>query len=351
MIDVGSFGFAIAGTGAIARVHKDAIHGIPGARLAAVWSRTPENAQTFAAEAGCDTEKDLDSLAARDDVDAVIVTTASGYHLEPALAAARAGKHILVEKPLEVTTERCDEMIAAAEQAGVKLGCIFQSRFAPGNQRVYDAVQANEFGRIVLGNAYVKWHRPQSYYDQGAWRGTWKLDGGGALMNQAIHQVDLLQWMMGPVASVSAYTDRLARENIEVEDTAVAVIRFASGALGVIEATTSVYPGYPKRLEIHGAAGGAIVVDDNLTEWTGQGLSDEENQAIVDELTDAANTKTFADPMALGVERHRLQIEQFMQAVNDDAPLSVDGHEARKSVALIEAIYESSRSGEPVTDV
>lgn len=343
------FGFAIAGTGAIAAVHRDAIQNIPNAKLAAVWSRTPANAEKFAAESGCATEPTLELLAQRDDVDAVIVTTASGFHLEPALAAARAGKHILVEKPLEVTAERCDQMIAAARDAGVQLGCIFQSRFAPVNQRVYEAAQGSEFGRLVLGNAYVKWHRPQSYYDQGAWRGTWKLDGGGALMNQAIHQVDLLQWIMGPVKWVTAQTDCLAREGIEVEDTAAAVLRFESGALGVIEATTSVYPGYPKRLEIHGSQGGAVVVDDILTDWTSAGASAEHNQAILQELGGGERSGTFANPMALGIERHRLQIEEFMRAVTEGTPLTVDGSEGRKSVALIEAIYNSSRTGQPVT--
>lgn len=345
------FGFAIAGTGAIAAIHRDAIKNIPGAKLVAVWSRTQANAEKFAAEAGCAVEPDLDRLAQRDDVDAVIVTTASGYHLEPALAAARAGKHILVEKPLEVTTERCDQMIAAAEEAKVKLGCIFQSRFAPVNRHVYEAANSGRFGRLVLGDAYVKWHRPQSYYDQGAWRGTWQLDGGGALMNQAIHQVDLLQWIMGPVKWVSAQTDRLAREGIEVEDTAVAILRFESGAMGVIEATTSLYPGYPKRLEIHGSEGGAVVVDDLLIEWTEAGASEDENKAVVEKFGGGEKTGTFADPMALGVERHQRQIEEFMRAVKEDGPLTVDGAEGRKSVALIEAIYRSARTGEPVTDI
>lgn len=345
------FGFAIAGTGAIAAVHRDAIRHIPGAKLVAVWSRTASRAEAFAAEAGCAVEPTLERLAGRDDVDAVIITTASGFHLEPALAAAQAGKHILVEKPLEVTTERCDAMIAAAREHNVQLGCIFQSRFAPVNRRVQQAAAAGEFGRLILGDAYVKWYRSQEYYDQGAWRGTWQLDGGGALMNQAIHQVDLLQWIMGPVAWVSAQTDTLAREGIEVEDTAVAVLRFTSGAVGVIEATTSLYPGYPKRLEVHGSGGGAVVVDDVLTEWTAQGASAEENQRTLREFGGGERTGTFADPMALSFQRHKLQIEEFMDAATKGTPLTVDGVEGRKSVALIEAIYQSARTGQPVTNI
>lgn len=345
------FGFAIAGTGAIARVHRDAIANIPGAKLVAVWSRTAERAEAFAAESGCEVEPSLEHLAGRDDVDAIIVTTASGFHLEPALAAAKAGKHILVEKPLEVTTERCDAMIEAAREHNVKLGCIFQSRFAPVNRKVQEAAAAGQFGRLVLGDAYVKWYRSQEYYAQGAWRGTWKLDGGGALMNQAIHQVDLLQWIMGPVKWVSAQTDTLAREGIEVEDTAAAVLRFESGAIGVIEATTSIYPGYPKRLEIHGSAGGAVVVDDVLTEWATEGASEEENRKVLEEFGGGERTGTFADPMALSFQRHKAQIEEFMEAVTKGTPLTVDGEEGRKSVALIEAIYKSARTGEPVTDI
>lgn len=344
-----TFGFAIAGTGAIAKLHQDAIKAIPNARLSAVWSRTQEKAEAFATAAGgCAVETDLDRLAGRDDVDIVIVTTASGYHLEPALAAARAGKHVLVEKPLEVTAERCDQIIDAAKGAKVRLGCIFQSRFAPANRRVHDGVQGGEFGRLVLGNAYVKWFRPQSYYDQGDWRGTWRFDGGGALMNQSIHQVDLLQWLMGPVTFVSAQVDCLAHEGIEVEDTAAAVLRFESGAIGVIEGTTSVYPGYPKRLEIHGAEGGAVVVDDLMTAWTAKGASDEADAGVLAEYGGGEQTGTFADPMALSSERHRLQIEEFMHAIEQDRPAFVDGSEGRKAVALIQAIYESARTGKPV---
>lgn len=344
--------FGIAGTGTIARVHREAIKHIPNAELVACWSITEDDARPFAEEAGIDIEPTLEALAGRDDVDAVIVATASGFHLEPALAAAKAGKHVLVEKPLEITTERIDQMIAAAEENNVKLGCIFQVRFSPANQRLKKAVDNGEFGRLVLGDAQVKWYRSQQYYDQGAWRGTWKLDGGGALMNQAIHQVDLLQWMMGPVTWVSAQTDTLARTGIEVEDTAVAILRFESGAMGVITATTSIYPGYPKRLEIHGARGGAVLVDDLVSAWHVEGASEEEIQKILEEYGAGNGTKGLsADPTALSYMGHKRQIEEFIDAILNDGPLSVDGYEGRKSVAIIEAIYRSARTGEPVTDL
>src|SRR5690606_2675649 len=228
-----SFGFAVIGAGAIAQAHIDSIQTIPGARLIGLWGRTPERAKQAAQRHGCLWEPEMEKLIERSDVDVVVVATASGFHMEPAVAAARAGKHLVVEKPLEVTLERCDAIIEAAQEHGVKLACIFQSRFAPANRFVRDAAAQGRFGRLVLGDAYVKWHRPQSYYDQAEWRGTWKFDGGGALMNQSIHQIDLLQWMMGPVESVFAHTDCLAHSGLEVEDTAAAVLRFASGALGV----------------------------------------------------------------------------------------------------------------------
>ena len=190
----------------------------------------------------------LDQALRRDDVHAVIICTPSGNHLESALAAAAAGKHVVVEKPLEITPERCDQIIAACDKAGVKLCTIFPSRFADANMALKTAVDAGRFGKLTLGETTCKWCRTQAYYDSGQWRGTWQLDGGGALMNQAIHNVDLLLWLMGPVTHVSGFTATLAHERIEVEDTAVATLRFANGALGVIIAATSIHPGFPKTI-------------------------------------------------------------------------------------------------------
>jgi UDP-N-acetyl-2-amino-2-deoxyglucuronate dehydrogenase len=343
------YGLAIVGCGAIARIHKDAIKSIANAELTAVWSRTFSKAKGFAEESGCEAEKDLDTLVQRKDVDIVIVTTASGYHLEPAMAAIKAGKHVLVEKPLEITTQRCDEMIRAAQQAGVQLGCIFQSRFLPVNQFIYQQVKTGALGKIVLGDAYVKWYRPQAYYDQAAWRGTWGLEGGGALITQAIHQVDLLNWILGPVKWVSAQMDCFAHEKIEVEDTLVAALRFASGALGIIEATTSVYHGYPKKLEIHGDKGTMVLVDTQIETWKQQGLSDEDSQANIARFSGEDQSGTYSDPMALSYRLHQLQIEDFIKAVDTGTTPLVDGIEGRKAVELVEAVYNSAKEGKPVT--
>ena len=206
-------------------------------------------------------------MLAHPGLDVVCVCTPSGAHMEPAVQAARAGKHVVVEKPLEITLPRCDAIIAACDAAGVRLCTIFPSRFSDANIRLKEAIELGRFGRLTLGDTYVKWWRTQQYYDSGGWRGTWDLDGGGALMNQAIHNVDLLYWLMGDVAAITAMTATLAHERIEVEDTAVAALRFKNGALGTIEAATSAYPGLLKRTEIHGDRGSARVEQDDITLW------------------------------------------------------------------------------------
>src|SRR3974390_731690 len=211
----------------------------------------------------CDIATDLADVLGRKDVDVVIVTTPSGAHLEPAVASALAKKHVVVEKPLEITLERCDRIIDACAKNGVQLCTIFPSRFGDANIELKRAVGAGRFGRVTLGETTCKWWREQSYYDLGGWKGTQALDGGGALMNQAIHNVDLLLWMMGDVSASMGFTTMLAHERIEVEDTAVAALRFKNGALGVIQATTSVWPGLPKTIAIHGNRGSAGIEQDN----------------------------------------------------------------------------------------
>src|SRR5262249_15268092 len=214
------FGFCIVGCGMIARFHTRAIADIPGARLAALVSRSRASAEKLLAETGapaCPIHTDLAGALAQPDVDAVIVTTPSGAHLDSAVAAAAAGKHVVVEKPLEITPERCDRIIAACDKASVQLCTIFPSRFGDANLALKAAVDAGRLGRLTLGETACKWWRSQQYYDEGGWKGTQALDGGGALMNQAIHNVDLLLWMMGPVTHVSGFTATLAHQRIEVE--------------------------------------------------------------------------------------------------------------------------------------
>ena len=200
-------------------------------------------------------------------VEVVTIGTPSGAHLEPAVAAARAGKHVIVEKPLEITLRRCDKIIEACDKAGVVLSTIFPSRFHDPSIEIKRAIEQGRFGRLTVGDAIVKWYRTQAYYDSGAWRGTWELDGGGALMNQAIHSVDLLTWLMGPVVEVRARTGLLAHQRIAVEDVALATVAFANGAMGIIEASTAIYPGYLKRIEIHGSTGSAVMEEEDIVKW------------------------------------------------------------------------------------
>src|SRR5262245_40435272 len=217
---MGRHGFGIVGCGMIAEFHTRAIADVRGAKLVAAYSRNQWNADKvakIAAESGmpgCSTYTELEPMLDRDDIDIVCVCTPSGAHAEPAIAAARAGKHVVVEKPLEITLARCDRIIRACEQAGVKLCTIFPSRFSPANLQLKKAIDGGRFGRLTLGDTYVKWWRSQQYYDSGGWRGTWGLDGGGALMNQAIHNVDLLYWLMGEVSEITAMTGTLAHQRI-----------------------------------------------------------------------------------------------------------------------------------------
>ncbi len=341
-------GFGVVGLGAIARVHIGAIEKAPKARLVAVASRDADKAAALGSECDCAAYASYEAIAADDRVDVIVVCTASGAHLEPALAAARAKKHVLVEKPLEVSVARCDEMIGACDQEGVLLGGIFQSRFYDGNQLVHQAIQEGRFGRLTHAAAYVNWWRTQAYYDQAAWRGTWRYDGGGAVMNQAIHDVDLLQWLMGDVDSVFAFADCLAHTGLEVEDTAVAVLRFGNGALGVIEAMTSAYPGYPKRLEVHGDGGGAVLIDSRVVSWSGRDIGAQEEQGVLARYAEQELGGGSADPMAISHVGHERQIADMAQAVLDGRDPVITGREASKAVAIAEALYESSRLGRPV---
>ena len=341
-------GFGIIGTGMISKFHARAIGDVRGAKLVACFNRTPDKADKFAEEFGCQAYHSLEAMLADDKVDAVAITTASGAHMEPAIAAAKAGKHVIIEKPLEVTLKRCDQIINACEKHGVKLSTVFQSRFHDSSLKLKQAVDTGRFGTLTLGDAYVKWWRSQEYYDSGAWRGTWKLDGGGALMNQAIHTVDLLMWLMGPVAKVQAFTATLAHKRIEVEDVATATLTFANGALGVIEASTGVYPGYLKRIELHGTRGSAVLEEEDIKSWE---FADKArgDDAILDAMKNKKSSGGgAADPAAIGHHGHAKQFQDFVKGIKNDTTPAIDGAEARKSVEIILAIYKSAKTGRAV---
>jgi UDP-N-acetyl-2-amino-2-deoxyglucuronate dehydrogenase len=335
-------GFGIVGAGNIGALHSRAIAAIPEAQLVAVADPVQGRAQALAAPLSATWYTDYADLMADDAVDVINVCVPSGLHKDIAIAAAQAGKHVLVEKPIEITVERVDEIIQACREHNVKLGGIFQSRFAEGARQAKEAIDAGRLGRLVLCDAYVKWHRTQAYYDRGEWRGTWAIDGGGALMNQSVHTIDLLQWLAGPLEDVYAHTATLVH-CMETEDTAAALVTFRSGAMGVIEGTTGACPGYPAKLELSGDRGTIVLEDGIITHWQLTDASPEEGEAML-QLEESKGTGA-SDPMAISYEKHRRQIEDFVSAVREDRPPLVDGIEARKAVAIIQAIYQSAKTG------
>ena len=341
-----TLGFGIIGVGMIADFHAQAIAHTQGGRLVGVATRNAENGRVFAQKhAASFATTSVEELVARPDIDVVCITTPSGAHLEPALAAVRAGKHIVVEKPIEITTERADELLRAADAARVKVAPIFPARFGEGARTIKAAAAASRFGRLVLASAYVKWHRSREYYT--GWKGSLELDGGGALINQAIHGIDLLQWFAGMPAEVFCWKTRRVYGHIEGEDTATAALKYPDGALGAIEASTALWPGWQRRIEICGEKGSAMLEDDHIVHWD---FRDEQpdDDAIRAKKVDAKMRSGASAPGAISFEGHRRQIQDLIDAVRDNRPLAIDGREARKAVALIRGLYASAESGAPV---
>lgn len=330
----------------IADFHAQAIAHTRGGRLVGVATRNADNAQAFARKHAVPfATTSVEELVARPDIDVVCITTPSGAHLEPALTAVRAGKHLVVEKPIEVTTERADELLRAADAAGVKVSPIFQARFTEGARTIKAALDAGRFGRMVLASAYVKWHRSAEYYT--GWKGTLKLDGGGALINQAIHAIDLLQWFAGLPAEVFSWNTRRVHTGIEAEDTAVAALRYPDGALGTIEATTAAKPGWARRIELVGEKGSAVLDADHVARW--DFAEPQPGDDAIRAAKDAAELGSGASaPNAINFEGHRRQIQDLIDAVREQRPVAIDGHEARRAVALIRALYASAQRGAPV---
>ncbi|MBM3852140.1 MAG: Gfo/Idh/MocA family oxidoreductase [Verrucomicrobia bacterium] len=339
-------GFGLIGVGMIADFHARAITQIPGARLAGVTDCLPERCQAFCARHGVPYwTPDTDELVRRPDIDIVCVTTPSGIHLGPALAAIRAGKHVVIEKPLEITTERADEIIAAADAAGVQIAPIFQGRFGDGARTVKAALEAGRLGRIVLASNYVKWHRTAQYYTPP--RGLLANDGGGAVMAQAIHGIDLLLWFVGLPAEVFAWKTRRVHTGIEVEDTAAAAFRFADGALGCFEASTALWPGWSRRHEICGEHGSIVLEDDAITRWEFRAPLPGDDAIRAAGQSNALGSGA-SNPSAISTEGHRRQLQDFVEALRAGRAPALNGREGRKAVALVRAIYESAERGAPV---
>ncbi|MCX7402882.1 MAG: Gfo/Idh/MocA family oxidoreductase [Planctomycetia bacterium] len=353
---------AIIGIGAIARLHARALAGIDGITLVAASCRTEEKGRAFAEEFNCVWYGDTSRMLRREKLDFVTVATPSGAHLDAVTAAARRGIHVICEKPLEISLKRIDRMLAATSKAGVTLGAIFPQRFNPVVQAVHAAARAGRFGQIAVAVGSVPWWRDDSYYGAGRWQGTLALDGGGSLMNQSIHSVDALQWIVAatmpelgagenPVQSVLALTATRSHPTagLEVEDTCVAVLRFRNGALGQILAATSLYPGQLRRFLFGGRDGTAEIVEEQLTAWQFRDAKADDD-ATRGRFSGASTTSGgAADPMAIADICHQRNFREFIQALSAGRSPSLDGREGRKAVAIVTACYESARTGKCAT--
>ncbi len=329
-------GWGIIGCGVIGPWHAQAVEANEQAELIQVCDVVPERAKKLAEDNDCSYVTSVDELLANDDIQAVSICTPSGMHSDHAVAAAQAGKHILCEKPLDVTLEAIDAMIDAAADNNVKLAGVFQRRTYATSKKVRDAIRNGKLGKLILGDSYQKGFRSHEYYASGDWRATWALDGGGCMMNQGVHAIDMIVWLMGDVARVSAYCRRLAR-NIEVEDTVVANVEYVNGALGTWVSTTSVTPSQGMRFEIHGDRGSIVLAGNEITQWAIEG----EEEVTGEEGED----KTSSDATALNVAGHIEHVRDLCEAIINDRDPAIPGAEARKAVEVIKAVYLSSRLG------
>jgi UDP-N-acetyl-2-amino-2-deoxyglucuronate dehydrogenase len=337
-----TWNFGIVGSGLIADFHARAIGDIPNAKFTACCDKVFARAQKLADRYEAQAFGSYEAMVKSKDVDIVTIATPSGLHMEPTIAAAEAGKHVLCEKPLEIRLERIDAMIAAHEKAGTRLGGIFPYRFNNLMLPLRDAIRSGRFGTITYAGVYVPWWRTDEYYKD-SWHGTWTLDGGGALMNQSIHMIDMLCDLMPPIESVQAYTATLGHK-MEAEDTAVAVLRYSTGALGVIYGTTSSFPGQFRRFEITGTRGTVINVENSITLWE---FADKhpDDPEIRKQFTKIEGGGGVADPAAISYENHTRNFKAFLDALDNNKDFWIDGPEARKAVQVILAIYESAREG------
>jgi UDP-N-acetyl-2-amino-2-deoxyglucuronate dehydrogenase len=339
-------GFGIIGCGVGATFHLKGIRNAQNAKVIAVADMDPQKAEMFAKENHIPTwYDDYQKLLSRSDIEIICICTPSGLHSDIAVEAAKAGKHILCEKPMDVTLAAADRMINAAERANVKLGIVLQWRTYESIRRVRQTVLEGGLGKMVLGDAYLKYYRAQGYYDSAKWRGTWVMDGGGALMNQGIHGIDILQWIMGDVNTVYARADHLVR-NIETEDTAVAVVTYKNGAYGTIIGTTAAFPAEEPRLEFHGELGTIMMEEQIIRKWVVQDRDG--NAKVLTPQSDNMKIGGIADPTTLYTIGHERIIQNMLDVLRYGKELYCSGIEGRKSIELILAIYESAKTGKEI---
>ena len=337
----------IIGAGNISETHARAAREIDGVEIAAVYGNNRDKASRLAQLYGGAVYENLEAFLEHRPLHMVMIGSPSGLHAEQGIAAARHGLHVLVEKPIDITTANVDLLISECERAGVKLGVCFQDRVAPDIVRLKRLVDAGRIGKPILVSGRVKWYRPPEYYRDSRWRGSSTLDGGGALMNQGVHTVDLLLWLMGDVVRVSARAIT-ALHDIEAEDTVVTTLEFANGAIGTLEAATSAYPGYRRRVELTGSEG-TIILEDNQIVALDLRNPGEDLLSPQDASKEGSTNLSASSPVVSDVSGHKRILEDFIQAIEIDGKPRCDGYEGRRSVELVQAIYESSRTGESVT--
>ena len=353
------YNIAIAGCGKVAHLHAKAISGLQNARLSAVWSRTKETAKMFAREYGVSHCPDISEMVSRFKIDLVIICTPHPYHKIPALEAVRAGASVLVEKPLASTLQDCDEIIGACNTAGVILGVISQRRWYAPVMRVKEAIMQGKIGKPVLGTVTILGWRDKKYYDSDEWRGTWKMEGGGVLVNQAPHQLDILLWYMGEIEEVYGIWRNLNHPYIEVEDTALTIIKFKNGGIGNILVSNSQKPGIHGKVHVHGGNGASLGVQTDGGAMFIAGMTGIAEPPVLDIWTipgeedrmaawNASDTEFYykIDPTIYYMQR---QIEDFLLALENNTDPMVTGHDGRKTVELFTAIYRSNRDNKPVS--
>ncbi len=327
----------LIGGGNISETHASAANAIPGIQIAAICGANAEKVARLCREHGGQAFSDLDAFLSHRPMQAVILGSPSGQHAAQGIAAAQRGLHVLTEKPIDIATKRADALIAAANKAGVKLAVIFQDRLKPNIQALKKWLDSGCLGKPLLIDARVKWYRPPDYFGTSKWRGTFALDGGGALINQAIHTLDLLLWLFGDVARVQARTATLLHK-IEAEDTAVATLEFASGAVGTLLATTAAYPGYARRIEITGTEGTVILEHDRIIAADFRNPHPGIAVSVSGDANQSASSAAVTD-----ISAHKAVIENFLHAIANNTPVACDGAEGRRSLALVEAIYRAAR--------
>jgi UDP-N-acetyl-2-amino-2-deoxyglucuronate dehydrogenase len=331
----------LIGGGNITETHAHAARAIPGVAISAIHGTNAEKVARLCREHGGTPYQDFDAFLQHRPMDLVIIGSPSGLHATQGIAAANRGLHVLTEKPIEISTLRADTLIEFAKQSKIQLGVIFQDRMKPHIRQLKSWIDQGLLGKVLFVDARVKWYRPPEYYANSRWRGTFALDGGGALINQGIHTVDLLRWLLGDVVRVQARTATHVHQ-IEAEDTVAAVLEFASGALGIFHATTAAYPGYPRHVEISGTEGTVILEHDRILATNLRNASTTSD--LVGFLESNINQNQSASSATVSDFRgHQAVLEDFLQAIQQNRLPACDGLEGRRSLALVEAIYHGAK--------